>query len=317
MEFSPVREAFVGGLAPQNKFFESTLAYVNSDIIRHRRSRHQFLDALLTVAAIPEHPYNARMLHRNLRSRPLPERDAWWSIWLNEQEGTEEPLTGSLIGFGTVATKPYKRRCCPPQCGRLDVVSDELQPAAERSRDQGACCPLGKKAARRSGLLREFLEVDDPYVTERLLAVAYGCAMRSADSKRQVIGAARLRLDFRSGSPPPNLLLRDHARGIIELALAEAGGIKIDEAKIRPPYRSEWPNQIPTQQELEKYKEWHEGMPDVERSRAGLYASCLATVTSRVTSSARIRDGLRGLLGAWVTGRFRRPTNYRNGFCIH
>src|SRR5208282_4480956 len=37
--------------------------------------------------AIPEHPYNARMLDRRLRSLTLPQRDAWWSIWLCEQEG--------------------------------------------------------------------------------------------------------------------------------------------------------------------------------------------------------------------------------------
>jgi hypothetical protein len=125
-------------------------------------------------------------------------------------------------------------------------------------------------------LLREFLDVDDPYVTERLFAVAYGCAMRAIDPTAfRDLAQCVYDLVFEAGVPPPNLLLRDHARGVIELALAQKLNIEIDETKIRPPYKSEWPTQIPTQEQLEKYNEWHEGMPEAEWSRVDLYNSVL------------------------------------------
>jgi hypothetical protein len=88
-EFWAVREAFVQSLIwrSQEKFSRATLDYVNSDIIRYRRTHDEFFDAVLTIAAIPDHPFNARFLDRNLRARSLPERDQSWSIWIQEEEG--------------------------------------------------------------------------------------------------------------------------------------------------------------------------------------------------------------------------------------
>lgn len=274
-----VREAFVQSLIwrAQDKFFESTLAYINSDIIRYRRIHDQFLDALLTLAAIPEHPYNARMLHGNLRSRTLPERDAWWSIWLNEQEGAGGAVDRIIDWAWNGGEKGHIR----DEALYLAAMALTwfLTSNNRRLRDRttkAMVALLQNKPSILIELLGEFLEVDDPYVTERLLAVAYGWAMRNPDRDAN----ARLALHvyglvFADGCPPPNLLLRDSARGIVELALAERPDLKVDESKIRPPYASEWPNQIPTQQELEKFNEWHEKMPEAEWSRTSLYNSVL------------------------------------------
>ena len=277
--FSPIREAFVESLIwrAQNKFFESTLAYVNSDIIRYRRTHRQFLDALLTVAAIPEHPYNARMLHGNLRSRTLPERDAWWSIWLNEQAGTE----GAVDRLIDWAWHGGEKSHISDGAVHLAAIALTwfLTSSNRRLRDRATkalVALLEKRLPILIQLLGEFLDVDDPYVTERLFAVAYGCAMRNVvpNAIRDLAQYVYEQI-FKAGVPPPNLLLRDHARGIIELALAQGLHLEIEAAKIRPPYKSEWPNKIPSQKELEKYREWHEGMPEAEWSRVNLYDSVL------------------------------------------
>ena len=61
--------------------------YINERVVKCRDTRDQFLNVLLTVTQIPPHPYNARFFHRHLMGFELPERDAWWSVFLHYQYG--------------------------------------------------------------------------------------------------------------------------------------------------------------------------------------------------------------------------------------
>ncbi len=77
-------------------------------------------------------------------------------------------------------------------------------------------------------IIHKFLDVNDPYVLERLLAVAYGCVMRSMDNN--AIGELAQNIYewiFKNGEPPPHILLRDYARGVIELALCRGIALNI------------------------------------------------------------------------------------------
>ena len=80
-------------------------------------------------------------------------------------------------------------------------------------------------------------------MTERVYAVAYGVAMRSHDSLEVGnLASAVYQKVFASGSPPPHILLRDYARGVIERAIVLGADIQVDEELIRPPYNSAWPS---------------------------------------------------------------------------
>src|SRR5581483_3771250 len=96
--------------------------------------------------------------------------------------------------------------------------------------------------ARLAGVLRlvdRFADVDDPYVTERVYAVAYGVAMRSHDAAAvSALAKTVYRRVFASDSPPPHILLRDYARGVVERALHLGSTMEIDVTRIRPPYKS-------------------------------------------------------------------------------
>ena len=98
----------------------------------------------------------------------------------------------------------------------------------------------------RIGVLIEVLiamaSVDDPYVLERLYAVAYGCAMRTVDNDSLKLLADKIfYLVFESENPPPHILMRDYARGVIEVAIHRGCSLHLDLEKIRPPYKSDWP----------------------------------------------------------------------------
>lgn len=88
--FQPVSEAFIESLIWRDPraITETTKEYINKHIIQYKDTHEQFLNALLTVATNPNHPYNGDFLHKNLMRFELAERDAWWSIFIHRQYGT-------------------------------------------------------------------------------------------------------------------------------------------------------------------------------------------------------------------------------------
>ena len=130
---------------------------------------------------------------------------------------------------------------------------------------------LTGRLALAERLVDRFADVDDPYVAERVYAAVYGVAMRSYDTAA-VGRLASLVYErvFASGTPPPHILLRDYARGVVERAIHLGEEISITESLIRPPYKSDWPN-IPTEDDIEamvsgwERDEWHDD--DLNRAR--------------------------------------------------
>ena len=120
-----------------------------------------------------------------------------------------------------------------------------------------------------------------PDVAERLYAVAYGCALRTSDdlALKDLAQNVYLRI-FEVGRPAPNILLRDYARGVVELALHRGLSLDIDIRKIRPPYLSEWPSfPVPSAEQLRPLGETTEGMPDDEWGRVAIFHSLLGDFT--------------------------------------
>lgn len=109
------------------------------------------------------------------------------------------------------------------------------------------------------------------------MAVAYGCALRSTNTSA-VAALAQDVYDwiFRDGKPLPHILLRDYARGVIEVALHRGADLDIDKDKIRPPYRSDWPSfRIPSLGNVKSLGEWKEGMADERLAWVHLYDSVM------------------------------------------
>ncbi len=80
---------------------------------------------------------------------------------------------------------------------------------------------------------------------------------------------------FEDGRPPAHILLRDYARGIIELAVRCGLDLEIDMERVRPPYRSEWPEDIPSVDEFELPDLSGEAITDEDRASWHLYHSVM------------------------------------------
>jgi len=103
-------------------------------------------------------------------------------------------------------------------------------------------------------LLVKFDGVNDPYIAQRLYAVAYGCCLISSDKAGiQLVVRKVYDLVFSDGHPPVDILLRDYARGVVERAV-HLGALDsdIDLTKFQPPYHSRWPITAPSEQVLQR-----------------------------------------------------------------
>ncbi len=255
---TPVSQAFIESLLWRDPrtISEKCLPYINEFVVPEEDLHCKFLDAILTIASNPEHAFNADLLHRHLMKFEMAERDAWWSIFLhNEYSNGENGAVNRLIDWAWSETSK-------------DHISDEsirlagtaliwFLTTSNRFLRDGTTKALVSLFVNRIHVLCQvipnFVKVNDLYVSERLYSVAYGCALRSNDSDAKM-SLAQLVYDvvFKDGAPPCHVLLRDYARGVVEVALRDDLDIKgIELHKIKPPYKSNWPLEIPSEDELQ------------------------------------------------------------------
>ena len=269
---------------------------------------YKTLDVLLTVSGLPEHPFNAKFLDTLLRKYTMPDRDAWWSIYLYYAYSSDEPSAVRRIVDWTLTITSDQEL----ENEVVDLCSTTLAWMLTTSnrflRDRATKALVNLLSGRLDAVIRlleHFADVDDLYVMERIYAVAYGTAMRSYDPK--AVGALAecvYRKIFANGMPPVHILLRDYARGVIERALYLGADINVDVNKIRPPYQSTWPH-IPTEEEIKPY------LPDWSR---GFYNSGdLEWARNRIGSSVMEDDFARYVIGTnsgltnWLSLRLDEP----------
>ena len=232
-------------------FSENTMA-----VLRELENRDMIwdpLDMILTVSTVPGHRFNAEYLDRRLRSMPMADRDAAWSIYIHNAYGTKGPIDRLIDWAWRIAPEDNL------ELSVIDLATTTLGWMLTTSnrflRDRATKAVVSLLTGRLdsvTALVAKFSDVDDPYVTERVYAVAYGVAMRSYDNgKVGVLAQLVYERIFASDSPPAHILLRDYARGVVERAIHLGADIDVDEARIRPPFSSIWPH-IPDEAVVEE-----------------------------------------------------------------
>jgi hypothetical protein len=217
---------------------------------------------LLTIATEPKNPFNAYYLHGVLLARPMPRRDASWSISVAMYDNENDPIE-TLISWansqGLSEIEDSRAELGAIVLAWLCSSSNRF----ERDRaTKGLVSILAPRLSVAVRLLDRFKSVDDLYVLERILVAIYGAAMQGI-SKIDDLAAVALKtydLLFASGRPPENILLRDAGRGIVEYAIYRGCNLEqVDVPKIRPPYWSKWPIDYVSDETIESFKEEYEG----------------------------------------------------------
>lgn len=288
------QEAFIESLIWRkptafSESLENTLNYINKIIAMRSGYPNSLLNAFLTVSPIPNHPFNADCLHKNLARFSMAERDVWWSIFLHSQN-CGGVAVDRLIEWGWSGqdkehiTDDAICLYAVPLCWFLTTSNRFVRDKATKSLVTLLTGRLGVVLR----LLKQFKDVNDPYVSERLYAVAYGCSIRSKKDRRKLkkLTIWVYNQIFKSGYPPAHILLRDYARGIIEVALHEKIKLEIEPNKIKPPFNSDWPKNVPPKEQLkEKYYLENEGN---------------GRKLSRIWSSIMLEHGRMGDFGEYI-----------------
>jgi hypothetical protein len=277
--FAATRRAFTQSIVWRrvDAFTEPTLAYINAEIIHYTSSKQDLIDAFITVCSNPDHPYNAEFLNGHLMQLTMPNRDTWWTIAISEMYGEHKSVDRIIDWAWETVGKDYVDDHSVYLCAL--TLTWFLTSSNRFLRDRATKALVSLLVHRLpivSDLLLDFADVNDLYVAERLYAVAYGCAMRSRDLEGiGLLAQTTYDLIFKTGKPIPHILLRDSARGIIELALHLKATINVVKKRIRPPYGSEWPAYFPSDDDIAQYGNWHEDMSPGERAAHSIYASVM------------------------------------------
>jgi len=235
---------------------EGTRRYINTYIIRSENGHNNLLNAFLTVAPIPNHPLNADFLYKHLSQFSMPERDSWWSTFLHYQNGNKDAVD-RLIEWGWSTQEKSHigdesiRLCSIALCWFLATPNRFVRDRATKALVE----TLTNRANVMLEVLKQFKSVNDPYILERVYAVAYGCVLRSSNSNRELKNLAEwvYATQFKKSKSTVHILVRDYARGIIEVALRQNIRIAgLDKKKIRPPFNSNWPKRVPSEKVLKK-----------------------------------------------------------------
>ena len=176
-------------------------------------------ETLLRIATEPDHKLNADFLHANLMKRPMPQRDSTWSVPIARMYGNDDSAIDILINWaweGRLATIEDKRaELCGTALAWLFTTSHRM--VRDRATKALARLLVDRLCIARV-ILEKFEHVDDIYVKERIYAAIYGAVLNSID----IIGLSELvsflyEKQFIHGFPTPHILLRDYARGIIDV----------------------------------------------------------------------------------------------------
>ncbi len=232
---------------------ESVYAYINKHIKGDRYRYESFVATILSVSLVPGHFFNSDFLNRILSSQSMPDRDALWSQAISHKyhyenahivkrlvdwvydlndavfldnvsaEHAATVLTWFLSSSDNVLRNTTTKALVNLLTSRIDVLID---------------------------IMKKFNGVNDPYVTQRLYAVAFGCTVRNGSPAEAHKVARFVAEAFFSKVPVPvDILTRDYARNIIEYAYTT--GFTCTQ-NFRPPYNSKWIGKLPKIDQLKK-----------------------------------------------------------------
>lgn len=234
---------------------KKTLEFINEKILPYDGGKISILNTILSVATIPSHPFNSEFLHQHLNKMKMPTRDAWWSTYLHSTYGHKDAVDRILKWSWSDQ--------------ELEHLSDNsifliiialtwfLSTPNRFVRDKatmGIVNLLQNRLNLVEKILEKFENIDDPYITERLLASIYGCVLRNNKdtANLKTVTTYLYKRFFSSKKPPTHILIRDYARGIIEAAHLKNVDLDFPIENTKPPYKSSWPTRIPSVKAIKK-----------------------------------------------------------------
>lgn len=292
-KYYSVMEAFIDSLVwrKPETITERSWQYVHNVVGKQKELYEKFLDTVISMATKPAFLFNGNWLHEVLSKLPMAKRDLLWTTLLQDKYGPEAYPNAVKTLIDWAWSEKEKSYISVASADLAATVLTWCLTSSNRYLRDGSTkalvCLLQDRMEVLLQLLQRFEGVNDPYVYERLFAVAYGCAVRTRQAELLLpLSEYVFKVVFQKENVFPHILLRDYARGIIEYTVHLGLAPSIEIAKVRPPYKSTLPKRLPTINQIDrKYKpKGEEGHYDGRKWGAAAILSSMTTEYGRGTA---------------------------------
>lgn len=255
---------------------QNSLEYINQNILQKGHSLIHFFATLILLSTKEEFRLNADKTVEYMLRFPMPDRDAYFIPIFDEIFDIEGSSINKLIDWALTpneanVSKETIRLAAQMLCMFLISSNRHL-----RDKSTKALVSLLKGHIEvLIQLIERFSTVDDPYVAERLYAVAFGCVVSETNENRMKDLAGFVYENiFQQEIVYPNILLRDYAKSIIDFVQYRLLEFNFDLSKIQPPYNTTFPD-VPTDEYIKKleYDYKSEGFKDYFWSQNAILSS--------------------------------------------
>ncbi|MFV0275150.1 MAG: hypothetical protein ACK5HL_02785 [Bacilli bacterium] len=239
------------------KELENFRTFINDFVAKDLEIFDIFIKLLIKTSFIKNHPLNSDFLHNWLFNKKLGERDYIWTITINNLYLYDNEIFDMLYEY--CMTQGNKNLDDETILLFSQLLGWFFTSSNRKMRDKFTKCLvsiLENKIHLMTNLIDIFLEVDDMYVLERILAGCYGEILRS-----DILEPSNVFSDyiynsfFKDKVLNPNILIRHYCKSIIEFATRNFT-MNFDINEIYNHKKNEWYKQkeIPTSEEIkEKY----------------------------------------------------------------
>ncbi|WHX68767.1 ATP-binding protein [Peribacillus frigoritolerans] len=303
-----IAESFIRGISWRNaqNINGRTIHLIDLCLRQENIGLHSLLyESLLKQSYIIESPLNAEFLNNNIYPLTMSIRDGSWTISINNNPEVPTRLV-EIILKQNLSFQHFKHE----NFELLSLTIIWLFTSTDRKLRDTSTTALVKLYINEPSIIlkniNKFIDVNDPYVLERLFASAYGAILRSNEVPQleKIIDIIYAKI-FDQDEVYPNVLIRDYARGIILFA-ANKGIIDLEEyKKINSPYSSNWYEKTYSLQEVD------EKLKEMQQVTGGEFSGFHAIIRSMTTEYGR-GTGAYGDFGRYVFGSA--LSNWRNQF---
>lgn len=258
-EYDVVAQAFVESIVWRKKetINENLKVYINEVVIQKHDLHDYFISTILLITSQPKHYFNSDFLHNHLMRFSMADRDSWWTQFIHHQFPSYPNEITSIQRMIDWAWTDDKRKNISDEsirlmCQTLFWFTTSTNRALRDSTTKAIICLLEERINVLMQLIKTFEKVNDPYVLQRVYAVAYGCAVRTSKIESlKDLGVFIYESVFNVKNVVPDILLRDYARGIIDYAVFLRHKFDFDLNKTKPPFKSKFPKSFPSNTDID------------------------------------------------------------------
>lgn len=233
---------------------ENIRNYINDTVLK--TESYVFFEQLILMAPKISHALNADTTVKTIMECQMPDRDSFFIPLFDSLFFDDNSVIMQLLDWCLQSKEGYNVN---EETIRLTAImlSTFMISSNRKLRDMTTKVLVILLSGHINILIKvmkTFEAIDDPYVTERLYAVAFGCITNAtALSGIEELAIYVYNTIFNADVIYPNILIRDYAKSIVEYAKYKTSNTKLSYLQVQPPYKSIFPN-IPSDKEIDRFR---------------------------------------------------------------